>query len=423
MNRPQLINVVDVICRSFRHLDSRLISHGERVGYILMKMLEETRRYTPQEKHDIFMLGLLHDIGAYKDSEIDSMLSFDTDDSMEHSVFGYLLFKNFSPLSQYADVVLYHHNCNAQYYSVPISNYHRDIAKLIYLADRIDIFCVQNMEENLSAFLEQYSGRIFYPADIHWFWNTQEKHHILEKIKSLEYRKEISEYLCRRSNLMADQTHKYLRTLTFSLDFRSEYTALHTDYAVHLSKNIADALRMPTNALESVKLAALLHNVGKVSLPAPAGSIEDYDNYLRALYDSPALDVTKQILTDNVDENILILIEESFLLLKCWTNGQPITFSPAPAAEVVALSYLMSNSLSMEMNVSYHHHPRLLAFLREKYKVTNLDDTILRTLEASFDKIIDKTQSSCSTIYGMYQKMMEEYRSLSIVLQHYNSKY
>ncbi len=207
------------------------------------------------------------------------------------------------------------------------------------------------------------------------------------------------------------------------MDFRSEYTALHTDYAVHLSNNIADALRMPTSTLESVRFAALLHNVGKVSLPAPAGSIEDYDNYLRALYDSPALDVTKQILTDNVDEQILILIEESFLLLKCWTNGQPITFSPAPAAEVVALSYLMSNSLSMEMNVSYHHHPRLLAFLREKYKVTNLDDTILKTLETSFDKIIDKTQSSCSTIYDMYQKMMEEHRSLSIVLQHYNSKY
>lgn len=423
MNSPQLINVVDVICHSFRHLDSRLISHGERVGYILMKMLEETGRYTPKEKHDIFMLGLLHDIGAYKDSEIDSLLSFDTDDSMEHSVFGYLLFKNFSPLSQYADVILYHHNCNAQYYSVPISNYHRDIAKLIYLADRIDIFCIQNMEDELPAFLEQYSGRIFYPADIYWFWNTQEKHHILEHMKSSEYQEELYDYIHQHSNLIADQTYKYLRMLTFSLDFRSEYTALHTDYAVHLSSNIADVLHMPQDTCESVKFAALLHNIGKVSLSIPLSSIEDYDNYLRALYDSPVLEATRQILAGNIDEEILILIEKSFLLLKCWTNGQPITFSPAPAAEVMALSYLMSNSLSMEMNVSYHHHPRLLAFLREKYRVSNLDGTVLRALETSFDKIIDKTQSACSTSYDIYQKMMEEYRSLNIVLQHYNNKY
>ena len=65
MNGPPLINIVDVIRHSFHHLDPRLINHGERVAYILMKMLEDTRRYTQQEKQNIFMLGLLHDIGAY----------------------------------------------------------------------------------------------------------------------------------------------------------------------------------------------------------------------------------------------------------------------------------------------------------------------------------------------------------------------
>ena len=70
MNGPPLINIVDVICHSFRHQDPRLSNHGERVAYILMKMLEDTKRYTQQEKQNIFMLGLLHDIGAYKEKEI-----------------------------------------------------------------------------------------------------------------------------------------------------------------------------------------------------------------------------------------------------------------------------------------------------------------------------------------------------------------
>ncbi len=423
MNKPQLTNIVDIICRSFRHVDSRLISHGERVAYILMKMLEETRRYTMQEKHDIFMLGLLHDIGAYKDSEIDSMLSFDTGDTMEHSVFGHLLFKTFSPLPQYADIILYHHHCNAQYYSVPISNYHRDIAKLIYLADRIDIFCVQNTSGGLSDFLEQYSGRTFYPADIRWFWTSQEKHHILEHIESMEYQAEVTDYIKQQAKFMKDQTYKYLLTLTFSVDFRSEYTALHTDYAVHLSKNIAGALKLPVHSRNHIESAALLHNVGKVSLSTPLTASKDYDNYLRQLYDDSILDITRQILSGNVDKNILNIIEDSFLLLKCWDNEQPLSFSPAPAAEVVALSYLMSNSLSQEMNVSYCHHPRLQASLREKYYRCHMDDKILRTLETSFDKIIENTQQSCSEIYATYQQLMEEYRSLNIILQHYNNKY
>ncbi|MCI9446901.1 MAG: HD domain-containing protein [Lachnospiraceae bacterium] len=423
MNKPQPINAVDVIRRSFRHLDSRLISHGERVAYILMKMLEETRRYTIKEKHDIFMLGLLHDIGAYKDSEIDSMLSFDTDESMEHSVFGYLLFKTFSPLPQYSDVILYHHRGNAQYYSVPISSYHRDIAKLIYLADRIDVFCVQNPEGNLASFLEEHSGRTFFPADIRWFWGAQEKHQILEHIKSMDYQEEVTEYIQQNSKLMTDQTKKYLLTLTFSIDFRSEYTALHTDYAVHLSKNIARALHQPTHTCELIAAAALLHNIGKVSLGNPFSVTEDYEGYLKTLYNDSTLEATKQILTENVDIEILHLIEESYYLLKCWTTREPVTDKPAIAAEIVALSYLMSNSLSVEMNVSYCHHPRLQAYLRETYRNCGMNDKIFKTLEKSFDEIIEKTQTSCSAIYDTYHHMMEEYRSLNIILQHYNNKY
>ena len=46
MNSSQLIDIVDVVCHSFRHLNPRLMNHGERVAYILMKMLEGTNYYT-----------------------------------------------------------------------------------------------------------------------------------------------------------------------------------------------------------------------------------------------------------------------------------------------------------------------------------------------------------------------------------------
>ena len=49
MSSSQLINIVDVISHSFRHLDPRLIDHGERVAYILMKMLTDTSYYTDRK--------------------------------------------------------------------------------------------------------------------------------------------------------------------------------------------------------------------------------------------------------------------------------------------------------------------------------------------------------------------------------------
>ncbi len=423
MNGAPLINIVDVICHSFRHLDPRLINHGERVAYILMKMLEETRRYTEEEKQSIFMLGLLHDIGAYKEKEIDSMLSFDLNDSMEHSVFGYLLFKTFSPLPEYADIILYHHHCNAQYYPVPINNYHRDIAKLIYLADRIDIFCILNHADHLDSFLEKCSGTVFLPSDIRWFQDTEKKYHMMEHIQTLEYQKELSDYTQSHFTLTEAQIHNYLMTFIFSVDFRNEYTALHTNYAVQLSENIANTMQLNTSARKTIQLAALLHNIGKISLPACMSNAEDYDQYLLEVYRNSTLNITKEILDGTVDSQVIKMIDESFLMLECWTNNQPIPFTPAPATEIVALSYLMSNTLTPKRNVSLHQHPRLLSFLQHKYNICQMNNRILMTLEKYFDKIIEKTQSSCSSVYNTYQQMMDEDHSLNMILLHYNNKY
>ncbi|NBH15045.1 HD domain-containing protein [Lachnospiraceae bacterium] len=423
MNSPPLINIVDVICQSFHHLDPRLINHGERVAYILMKMMEETNRYTQQEKHDIFMLGLLHDIGAYKEKEIDSMLSFDLNDSMEHSVFGYLLFKTFSPLPEYADTILYHHHCNAQYYPVPISNYHRDISKLIYLADRIDIFCMLNGEENLDSFLEKCSGTVFLASDIRWFQQTERKHQLLRHIHTLEYQKELSDYTREHFTLTEAQIHNYLMTFIFSVDFRNDYTALHTNYAVQLSENLSQNLRMPANSRKTIQLATLLHNIGKISLPAKLNNTADYNQYLTQLYRTSTQDITRDILSGSVESQILNTINESFLLLECWANDRPLDFTPVPAAEIVALSYLMSNSLTSERNVSLYQHPKLLKYLQMKYKSCQMNDMILRVLEKSFDQIIEKTQNACASIYNIYHRMMDEDHSLNMILLHYNNKY
>ena len=245
----------------------------------------------------------------------------------------------------------------------------------------------------------------------------------MEHIKSMEFQKEVTDYIKEHSHLMGEQTRKYLMTLIFSIDFRSEYTALHTDYAIHLGKNIAHALQLPTHSNELIAAAALLHNAGKVALTKTLANEEDYNHYLQILHNDSTLDVTRQILSGNVDQQVLNLIEESALLLKCWKDNQTVTFSPTPAAEVVALSCLMSDCLSVEMNVSYCHHPRLRALLKEKYQNSGMNDRILKTVEKSFDDIIEKTQKSCSAIFDTYQQMMEEYRSLNIILQHYNNKY
>lgn len=421
MEEP-IINISDIICDAFRHIEPRLNRHGERVAYILMQMFKDKSEISPQEKQNIFMLGLLHDIGAYKEAEIDAMLSFDQNDSLEHSVFGYLLFRTFSPLKEYANIILYHHHCNAQYYSVPINNYHRSLARILYLADRIDIFCQFNDSRHLLPFLEGFRNSVFTEADLQWFHRADTKYHILDALHTDSYHKELAEYM-QTLTFTSEQIHDYLLLLTFAIDFRNEYSSLHTSYAVQISHNISKALNLSPASCKVAEISALLHNIGKISLPCNIKNMEDYDSYLKDIYKNSTQNITRDILTGNVNEQILETIEESFRLLDCWATNSPVTFSPAPVSEVVALSYLFSDAFTSSADTGASHCQSLLSFLQDKYRICSMDNRILASLEQQYEQIIQETRTSCSSLADTYKQMVEEYHSLNMVLAHYNHKY
>ena len=416
------INIPDIICHAFRHIEPRLNSHGERVAYILMQMYKDKSEISSQEKQNIFMLGLLHDIGAYKEAEIDAMLSFDQNDSMEHSVFGYLLFQTFSPLKEYSNIILYHHHYNAQYYSVPINDYHRSLARILYLADRIDIFCQFNDSRHLQPFLEDYRNSVFTEEDIQWFQQTDTKYHILDALHTGSYHKELSEYM-QTLTFTEEQIHDYLLLLMFAIDFRNEYSALHTSYAVQLSHNISKALDLDPTSCKISEVSALLHNIGKISLSSCIKNMEDYDSYLKDIYKNSTQKITKDILKGNVNEQILQTIEQSFMILDCLAANTPITFSPTPVSEVVAISYLLSDALTSGSDINVLRSQSLFSFLHNKYLICSMDNKILSSLEQQYDNIIQETQLSCSSLSNTYKYMMNEYHSLYMVLIHYHHKY
>lgn len=102
-------NVVNIIRKTLNLIDDRLIHHGERVCYILHKMLSCENGYTNDQILSYTFTALLHDIGAYKNEELDKMIQFETINVWGHSIYGYLFLKYLSPLDDLAEIVLYHH--------------------------------------------------------------------------------------------------------------------------------------------------------------------------------------------------------------------------------------------------------------------------------------------------------------------------
>ena len=60
-------DVYEIIRKTLDIINGKIMNHGEITGYILYKMLECEQIHTEQELVDYTMLGVLHDIGLFKE--------------------------------------------------------------------------------------------------------------------------------------------------------------------------------------------------------------------------------------------------------------------------------------------------------------------------------------------------------------------
>ena len=111
------------------------------------RMLEAQNSHEQKYLQDVFMLAMLHNIGAYKTEKIDQMFIFETKNIWQHAIYGYLFIKNFSPLDKLAPAILYHHLDYQK--MIYIDDEIKNISQIINLCDRIDVFLQTRFVENL----------------------------------------------------------------------------------------------------------------------------------------------------------------------------------------------------------------------------------------------------------------------------------
>ncbi len=107
-------DVYQIIRKTLGIINNKIMNHGEITGYILYKMMEyentyTEQNYTEQELVDYTMLGILHDIGLYKEDNVKKVADFETKNLWPHSIYGFLFLKYLSPIGDRAEIVLYHH--------------------------------------------------------------------------------------------------------------------------------------------------------------------------------------------------------------------------------------------------------------------------------------------------------------------------
>lgn len=257
-------NVINIIRRTLNLIDPRLIDHGGRVGYMLYKMLDEEGEYDQKEILTFAMVGLFHDIGAYKIEEIDKMVDFETDTPINHSIYGYLFYKYFTPQDEIAKIILYHH---FDYKELKKQNFiYEKVTSYLSLVDNVDV--IANITKKVEKLPDLFTNRdgIYSDEAIELFLRINEKYEVLNKLKDSTYKDELDE-IVEVSKFTLEQKEMYLKMLIYSIDFRSEYTVMHTITTISAADEIG--VLMELNELERKQLhfAALFHDIGKISTP------------------------------------------------------------------------------------------------------------------------------------------------------------
>lgn len=293
-------NIYDILRKSFSILNPQLMHHSERTAYILYKMLMQENKTGNLEMAEYVILALLHDIGTCKLEYINHWADFEKSEVWQHSIFGFLFLKYLSPLKDKAEVVLYHHLDYNKHYM--IRSQYMKIAEYLSMADKVDV--VMSMPGTFEPdYLQKYRNIKFSGDALNLFLKANAHYDILEKLKTGEYLKEIDE-LISSVKFSEENNRKFLQMLVYIIDFRSEYTVIHTLATTIFAQELGDIMHISSRDKYNLYYGALLHDIGKIAIPlsileAP-GRLAPKEMDMMKKH----VEITNHILTGIVDDEI-----------------------------------------------------------------------------------------------------------------------
>jgi len=293
--------VIDIMEKTLNHVDARLVDHGRRVAYLIYKVLEGQKKYDNKKMRDICILAMLHDVGAYKTEEIDKMVVFETVDVWEHSIYGYLFLKYFSPLKEMAPVILFHHaECNELKYLE--NQEHQMLAQLVSLCDRRDVFALHGGNaESFKDYINQNRKIKYYDYIVDMFLASELNiDNVFEGIDT----DEAFNHVFRNTPLAKEEVDGYIKMIIYSIDFRSSQTVIHTVATTCIAVIMAGLLGVGENDIETIRTGAMLHDIGKVGIPVNILESTDRLNDADMEIMKKHVEITEKILHGNVDADI-----------------------------------------------------------------------------------------------------------------------
>lgn len=275
ITEPQipLFDLILAISYAMDLINPKVVDHHSKVAYIAACIGNEINP-AQEERNNLIIAGLLHDIGAFSLKERLEIMKFEMDNPSRHSELGYKLAKTFEPFAGVADIIRFHHiswnngetqECNG--IKIPFQSH------ILHLADRISVLVNTKVEVlgqvgEIKEKIQKLRGKVFHPEVVDAFIELSDKEYFwLDIISPM-----LNDLLYRMSNLPKvemnmDSLIDLVKLFARIIDFRSPFTATHSSGVAASAESLGKMAGFSERECKMLKMAGFLHDLGKLAVP------------------------------------------------------------------------------------------------------------------------------------------------------------
>ncbi len=409
-------DVNEIIRKTLGIINHKIMNHGEITGYILYKMMEyentyTEQHYTEQDLVDYTMIGILHDIGLYKEENVKNVSDFETKNLWPHSIYGFLFLKYLSPMGDKAEIVLYHHLDYNRHNLIQSRYMH--IIELLNLADSMDTFLHLKEESLAPDYFAKYRDIKFSGAALDLFHKAEERYGITENLINGKYREELDVLLAKRA--FSEQYKRgFLEMLVYTIDFRSEHTVIHTLATVNFAEQLGRLARVSGRDLRDLHYGALLHDLGKIAIPLnileSTGRLSDDEMKIMKAH----VRITEMILEGVVDDAVLQIAVRHHEKLDGTGYHKGLKAEDLTLTQqIIAVADILSALYGKRSYKEAFSKEKILDIMKGDAERGKINMNVVNSLERNYDKIIKEFEKEKENTIGLYLKIKEQYAVIS----------
>ncbi|MGE5455344.1 MAG: HD-GYP domain-containing protein [Methylocystaceae bacterium] len=251
-----------------------ITDHHKRVAIIALRLAQAAGFNSEQQLLPVFQSSIIHDIGAISWEEKSCLTSFDLETPHQHCINGSNLVARTKTLSAIDTIIRCHHDhwlgtntSGLSKNAIPLTS------RIIHLADRLDILIrpglhILEQRENILSRLQAGSGTTFDPNLVELlvtisraesFWLELASPWLDESLTALP--------LWQPANIGIDDLYDLANLFAGVIDYKSPFTHRHSHGVSMVASLLAKRVGLSQAETDFVTIAALLHDIGKLSVP------------------------------------------------------------------------------------------------------------------------------------------------------------